>query len=122
MAEEPAGGACRLALAAEIVQATRNYLKTVAGREIEYVMHPATFIGPSLRWKDYLNLGPRRVPSSAGGGAGKTAAEVERERAEAEAGIESEKADPALVSEAEAKARAFKRRAGLPAAEATHGA
>ncbi|MDD5547105.1 MAG: hypothetical protein PHO67_08145, partial [Candidatus Omnitrophica bacterium] len=34
------------------------------GKELEYVMHPATFLGPALRWKDYLTTGSKYVPAS----------------------------------------------------------
>jgi hypothetical protein len=47
--------------AAEIMAAVRNYKVTVSGKELDYVMHPSTFIGPNMRWKDYVKLGPKRA-------------------------------------------------------------
>ena len=50
--------------AAEVMTALDNYVKRVAGKELEYVLHPATFLGPALRWKDYLVHGPKYVPAA----------------------------------------------------------
>jgi hypothetical protein len=49
----------------EVMAAVTNYVRTVAGKELEYVMHPATFLGPGLRWKDYLVTGSKYVPAAA---------------------------------------------------------
>lgn len=48
----------------EVMTALANYTKACAGKELEYVMHPSTFLGPAMRWKDYLVTFPKRIPSS----------------------------------------------------------
>ncbi|MDD5547177.1 MAG: hypothetical protein PHO67_08510, partial [Candidatus Omnitrophica bacterium] len=48
----------------ELMAAVATYTKQMAGKELEYVMHPATFLGPALRWKDYLTTGSKYVPAS----------------------------------------------------------
>lgn len=50
---------------AEVMAAVAQYTKAVAGKEMEFVMHPATFLGPALRWRDYLATGSKYVPADA---------------------------------------------------------
>ena len=40
--------------AGEVTLALQNYKRQVAGKDPEYILHPATFLGPGLRWKDFL--------------------------------------------------------------------
>ncbi|MCE5190260.1 MAG: hypothetical protein LLG08_00515, partial [Actinomycetia bacterium] len=38
----------------EVMLALQNYKRQVAGKDPQYTMHPSTFLGPGLRWKDFL--------------------------------------------------------------------
>jgi hypothetical protein len=116
------GSSDRADLASEVMRGLDNYLKTVAGREIEFVMHPSTFVGPAHRWRDYLDLGPKRVPAAAAGPVGKTAEQVKAEIAAARESIECEGQDRTLTRAAAENAAAFRRKAGLPAAGQNRGA
>lgn len=40
--------------AEQLITAAGNYAVTVQGKDTEFVMHPATFIGSNERWRDYL--------------------------------------------------------------------
>lgn len=50
-----------------LVRAAAHYALATADREERYVMHPATFLGPNERWRDYVtpprerSVGERRV-------------------------------------------------------------
>ena len=48
----------------DVMVAVANYTKSVSGKELQFVMHPTTFIGPSLRWNDYLVTGSKYVPAA----------------------------------------------------------
>lgn len=66
----------------ELLKATKNYAKTMAGKEPQFVMHGSTFFGPDDRWRDYLNgPNPGPAPGAAtlpnGGRVSMTAAERE---------------------------------------------
>ncbi len=56
-------GSDTAALVTEIMSGVAGYVRAVAGKDMEYVMHPATFLGPGKRWKDYLVTGPKYVPT-----------------------------------------------------------
>jgi hypothetical protein len=116
MVEVKGGSASRGLAAQQVMQGLANYVKTVAGKEVDFVMHPATFVGPARRWEDYLTLGPKRVPSRAAGDTAANMAARERERRAVVEAIGVEEQDPAKVAEAEARAAALRRKMGLPTA------
>jgi hypothetical protein len=50
----------------QLWDATKHYAATVAGKELELIMHGATFYGPNERWRDYLD-GPLNEGLTAAG-------------------------------------------------------
>ena len=40
----------------QLVAAAEGYSAKTTGKEEKYIMHPATFLGPDQRWKDFLNV------------------------------------------------------------------
>jgi hypothetical protein len=39
---------------AEFDRAVTNYVESVKGKDEQYILHPATFLGPNERWRDYV--------------------------------------------------------------------
>jgi len=50
---------------ADLMTALANYTKSMAGKDVQFVLNPSTFLGPNERWKDYLTTGSKYVPASA---------------------------------------------------------
>ena len=41
----------------QLILCAEKYSMIVKGKEDKYILHPATFLGPDRRWKDYLDGG-----------------------------------------------------------------
>ena len=48
---------------ADLFTATGNYGQQCSGKEVQFILHPSTFLGPKDRWRDYLTPSPDVSPN-----------------------------------------------------------